>query len=544
MIKIISHIYTKYRGLSILCLILIFFSAEIHAQNAVSAEVDSTSIKIGEQISYKITVQSKPDELVVFPEGDTFSPLELVEASEVDTLRNNGYRLLREYFLTQFDSGKYVIPQQEVLIRDQSYFTDSIEVEVNNVVVDTTKQKLYPIKPSVDVSGGLRIPAWIWWLLGILLLGALVAFIIIRRKRKKDEEKELPPYEQAMAELENLDKSHLLENREIKQYYSQLSFSARKFLDRKIYDRGLESTTNELVAYLHSQKDQGSLNLSEEIIQDFEKILHRADLAKFANSKPDVITAKEDRSRTQKIIDALRISVPEPTEEELMMDEIYREELAKRRKRKRIIIGILAGVAVVIIGITALIATKGFAYVKDTYLGHPTKELLEGDWIRSEYGNPPVAITTPQVLKRGEIEMPPEIQQMMVGSETFVYGSMLGNFYTALTTIKFKGEVKFDMQKAIEGIYTNLEAKGAKNIIMKQEDFTTVNGAKGVKVFGTLDAINPVTGKNLPNEYVILNFAEKGGFEQVIVIHNQGDTYAQEITQRIINSVELNKQNN
>ncbi len=137
--------------------------------------------------------------------------------------------------------------------------------------------------------------------------------------------------------------------------------------------------------------------------------------------------------------------------------------------------------------------------------------------------------------------MPDEVKQMMAGSETFIYGSLLSNFYTTVSTIKFKGEVKFDMQKAIDGIYGELEKQGARNIVMKQEEFTTVNGTKGMKVYGSLDAQNPVTGKSIPNEYVILNFAEKGGFEQVTVIFNENDQYAKEIAQRIENSVELNK---
>ena len=66
-----------------------------------------------------------------------------------------------------------------------------------------------------------------------------------------------------------------------------------------------------------------------------KEILRRADLAKFARSKPDVITAKEDRSKTQHIIDDLRASVPEPTEEELLQDEAFREEQARKRKKRR-----------------------------------------------------------------------------------------------------------------------------------------------------------------------------------------------------------------
>lgn len=520
----------------------IFFIGNLSAYcQQVSATIDSTEIKIGEQIKYSIQVKSEPGTLVVFPEGDSFSPLEMVESMDPDTLRQNGnYQLLKEYFLTQFDSGRYVIPSQEVLIQDRTFRTDSFAVEVNDVIVDTTKQKLYPLKPSVEVDPGFQFPDWLLWLLLIFVLAGAVVYFIIRKRKSDTKEPELAPYEEAMVQLQKLDNSKLLENREIKEYYSQLSFAVRKYLDRKIYDHGLERTTGELLIYLEAQKESGNLKLNDQTIRDFEKILRTADLAKFARSKPDVITAKEDRSKTQHIIDDLRDAVPQPTQEELMQDEAFIEEQQRKRKKRKIILGALIGVAIVVIGVSALIATKGYTYVMDTYLGHPTKELLEGEWIRSEYGNPEVAVTTPKVLVRGEIEFPEEVQRMMVGSETFLYGSLLSNFYSVVSTIKFKGEVKFDLQKAVDGIYTNLEGQGARNIVMKQKEFTTLNGAKGLKVFGTLDAENPVTGETIPNEYVILNFAEKGGFEQIIVIYNENDEYAEEISQRIINSVEIN----
>ena len=536
--KISTYRQLILRNLPGLLAILLF--QNISAQE-VTSSVDSTNIRIGEQITYKIEVNSNPEDLVVFPEGETFSPLEMVESLQPDTIRNNGnYKLLKEYFLTQFDSGKYVIPSQEVLIQNRTYRTDSFAVEVKDVIVDTTKQNLYPLKPSVTVSPGFSIPDWLWWLLAILAVAGAAVYLIVRKRKSDDKVRELPPYEEAMVQLKQLDNSGLLENREIREYYSQLSFAVRKYLDRKIYDHGLERTTGELILYLQAQRESGKLNLNEETIRNFEKILNRADLAKFARSKPDIITAKDDRSKTQLIIDDLRAAVPQPTQEELLQDEEYLEAQRKKRKKRKIILGILVGAAIIIIGVTTLIATKGITYVKDTYIGHPTKELLEGEWIRSEYGNPSIAVTTPKVLVRGEIEMPEDVQRMMVGSETFIYGSLLSNFYSAVTTIKFQGEVQFDLQKAVDGIYTNLEGQGATNIVMKQEEFTTLNGAKGLKVFGTLQAENPVTGEAIPNEYVILNFAEKGGFEQIIVIFNENDTYAEEISQRIINSVEIN----
>ena len=535
--KISTYRQLILRNLPGLLAILLF--QNISAQ--VTSSIDSTSIRIGEQITYKIEVNSNPEDLVVFPEGETFSPLEMVESLQPDTIRKQeNYKLLKEYFLTQFDSGKYVIPSQEVLIQNRTYRTDSFAIEVKDVIVDTTKQNLYPLKPSVTVSPGFSIPDWLWWLLAILAIAGAAVYLIVRKRKSDDKVRELPPYEEAMVQLKQLDSSGLLENREIREYYSQLSFAVRKYLDRKIYDHGLERTTGELILYLQAQRESGKLNLNEETIRNFEKILNRADLAKFARSKPDIITAKDDRTKTQLIIDDLRAAVPQPTQEELLQDEEYLEAQRKKRKKRRIILGVLVGAAIVIIGVTTLIATKGITYVMDTYIGHPTKELLEGEWIRSEYGNPSVAVTTPKVLVRGEIEMPEDVQRMMLGSETFIYGSLLSNFYSAVTTIKFQGEVQFDLQKAVDGIYTNLEAQGATNIVMKQEEFTTLNGAKGLKVFGTLQAQNPVTGEAIPNEYVILNFAEKGGYEQIIVIFNEDDTYAEEISQRIINSVEIN----
>jgi hypothetical protein len=47
-----------------------------------------------------------------------------------------------------------------------------------------------------------------------------------------------------------------------------------------------------------------------------------------------------------------------------------------------------------------LVSTKGFDYVKDQIIGSETKDLVEGQWVSSEYGNPKMYIETPKVLTR------------------------------------------------------------------------------------------------------------------------------------------------
>ena len=535
---------TISKAASLLLFLLLSFQS-FAQQPKVNAEIDSTSIKIGEQIIYSIEVETDSTNLVVFPEGQTFDPMEMVESLGADTTTvEDRFKLLKKYSLTQFDSGSYTIPQQKIIIQNREYLTDSFRVEVADVKVDTTRQKMYPIKPAVDLPKPFEVPNWVWWLLAALVVLGIAFYFFRKKKKKKEEEKELPPYEQAMLELKQLDNSSLLPNREIKEYYSQLTFSVRKYLDRKIYDRALESTTSELIAYLELRKQAGELSLKDKSIDNLQQLLKRADLAKFANSRPDVITAKSDRTKVEHLIKDIRQVVPEPTEEELMQDENYRKEKLKKKRRNKII-AILGGIVVLaIIVITVLVNTKGFDYVQDSVLGNETKELLEGDWIRSEYGTPQVTITTPEVLVRKTVDRDDELQEMLLGSETFDAGTLEGNLYTLLITGPVNPQGDFDLQKAVDGIYESLEAQGARNIIMKQEDFSTINNTEGIKVFGTFDLENPVTGGPIKKEYAILNFGANGGFQQIMVVFNEDDEYAEEISQRIESSVQLKNKAN
>ncbi len=544
----ISNIISLAKGFGKMALfgLLLFSALNSFAQTPqISAGIDSTSIKIGEQIKYQISVEADSTALVVFPEGASFNPLEVVESLAADTSRiENRFRLLKEYYLTQFDSGSYTIPQQRVLIDERPFLTDSFQVEVADVVVDTTKQKMFPIKPAMEVPSGFEIPNWIWWVLGILVLAG-AAFYFIRRKKKRDAAiKELPPYERALFELEQLDKSHLLENRQTKEYYSKLTEAVRRYIEDEVHLRAMESTTSELIHFLELKKETGELKLSDQTITDLQVILQRADLAKFANTKPDIITAKSDRSKIEHVIIDTKAAIPEPTEEELLKDEEYRQLQLKKRKKKKIITASLAGLVLIFIVGTILVNTKGYDYLVDLVGGNPTKELLDGEWIQSEYGDPSVSIITPRVLKRGEIDMPNEAKEMLVGNETFIDGMLEEELYVVLSTVRFQEGVKFELDTAVEGAYANLEKKGAKNIITKDETYTTLEGVEGVKVFGTLEMEIPKKDRSINKKYIILNFAVNGGFQQITVIYNEQDAYADEIANRIINSVEFEKTTN
>ena len=231
---------------------LFFFLCSFFSFSQITFSIDSTSIKIGEQITYKIQVEVDSTALVVFPEGQTFSPLEMIESYQMDTMKQDAkFNLIKKYGLTQFDSGAYTIPRQKIIIGDKTFFTDSLKVEVKNILVDTTKQGLYDIKPIIEVD---KSPSQ-WWkyLLYILLALAIVSGLLywfVWRKKPLSEEEQialLPPYDRAKLALKNLEESDYLKHSELKEYYSELTFIIRRYLEEKVYDHSLESTTQELV---------------------------------------------------------------------------------------------------------------------------------------------------------------------------------------------------------------------------------------------------------------------------------------------------------
>ena len=531
--------------------LIIAFTSTLNVQaQQVKGAVDTTSIRIGEQITYEFQVEADSTDLVLFPEGQTFQPLEMIEAYQVDTSYAGAkMNLIKRYGLTQFDSGSYTIPRQLVSINQQPFYTDSVAIEVNNVVVDTTKQGLYDIKDIVAVE---RATSKFWeYLLYFLLLAAVIGgflFFIIRRSRKKAAaEQKLPPFEQALFSLKQLDEEYKEPARGIderdatKAYYSKLTDIVRRYLDEEVYDRSMESTSSELIERLMLEKEEGKIDLSKETILKLDQILKRADLTKFARTSPGAGQAEADRIVAEEIVKETKEAIPPPTEEELMRDAAYREALAKRRRRKLILTSVLGVFGILVIATGILIATKGFDFVKDNFIGHPSKDLLESDWVRSEYGYPPVIISTPRVLERNEIALPDSLKQQMDMS-TFTYGSLIDDFYVVVNNTRFGGKNEANLEASAQGFISTIEANGAKNLIVKTEKYTTPEGTEGLRVYGTGDFPETLNKDEFSKgEYEMLLFTAPGVLQQILVAHREDDTYAKEMSARIINSVELQK---
>ena len=79
--------FSSQRVLSLVfCVVFSYVST-----SQVSSTIDSTAIKIGEELRYKIQVDVDSASLVVFSEEQTFQPLEIINSYPVDSTKKGGY---------------------------------------------------------------------------------------------------------------------------------------------------------------------------------------------------------------------------------------------------------------------------------------------------------------------------------------------------------------------------------------------------------------------------------------------------------------------
>jgi hypothetical protein len=267
----------------------------------VTTKIDTTKIRIGEQFHYDIIVNGTEDILFTKFQSDSLRKVEVIE-SKVDSLKNS---LIKKYALTSFDSGRWVLPPQKVMIRNKAFLTDSIIIDVATVAVDTIKQPMYHIK---DIQNEPYTFAdyknYIWGLLALLLLIAIILYFVLRKKPTEEEKiAKIPPFDLAKQRLKDLDDKKLIKHNRIKPYYVELTDIVRTFIEREMNIPALESTTDELMEIITDFNESSNLNIPDQTIVKLKQLLKEADLVKFAKSKPLLNEIELHRNYAENIID-------------------------------------------------------------------------------------------------------------------------------------------------------------------------------------------------------------------------------------------------
>lgn len=260
--------------------------------------LDRSAMRIGEQtVLHLYFTYQNPNgtALIVWPnyEGNLTDDIEIVKQSldEEILLDSTTATFQREQKLviTVFEEGKYAIPAQEIKMGDSTYYTNTLDLMIETVEVDTSKG-ITDIKPiyTLDYPFSERASDWVksnWnWI--ILVLALILGFFIWRYFWKKpveeveEEEEIIPAHILALDALKKLLAEEGWKNKEKKLYYSELTDTIRTYLENRFSIHAMEKTTREIISELKSA------TISESDKEYLKMILKEADMVKFAKFTP------------------------------------------------------------------------------------------------------------------------------------------------------------------------------------------------------------------------------------------------------------------
>ncbi len=298
-----------------LLLLVSFFIFQFSFGQTLTPKVDRTSIKIGEPIKYEVKVDYKEGDKIIFPTiTDSLSHHIEVLGNKIDTVKTDGKsEIVQHLELTGYDDGEVLTTKQ-------------LEIDIQDIAVDTTKNAIFPIKPVMEEEYSMRDYWNKYWIYGIVALALFIIAIVliilyIRAKSKISGEKGYKtPYDEAKASLKALDAKKYLKRGEQKEYYTQLSFIVRRYLGRIYHFSALEILSDDLVRYVATKPD-----ILPEDVQKFKQFLFDADLVKFAKQQFDDPTNETHRKWVEEFVDRVKpLEIPE--NEDLKKDQVTGEK--------------------------------------------------------------------------------------------------------------------------------------------------------------------------------------------------------------------------
>lgn len=273
-------------------LLILFFALPTFAQEiSVKANTDSSDYLIGDHINFTLTISHSDEVGIITPFfRDSLNKFEIIKDIPVEKKKaGNENLIIYKYVLSFYDSAEVTIPPIRIFFRQkndttlQSVQTDSLQIRIHKLSVKI-EEDIKDVKPPI------RIPFdWfaliIWTLVAIAIL--LIAYFLYKKYFRKKAVEEvtkpkivLPPHEEALMKLDQLNREQLWQKGFVKEYHTRITEIIREYFEKRFNLPALELPTSEQIEYLKHIPD------AKEIISLTESFLTNADLVKFAKFVP------------------------------------------------------------------------------------------------------------------------------------------------------------------------------------------------------------------------------------------------------------------
>jgi hypothetical protein len=269
-------------------------------------ELDTNQIRIGEQFHLDINLLQPLGLNVMFPDiKDTLmSNIEVLQAYPRDTIEEDeNLRIQQRYRLTSFDSGFYEIPPLTFYFLSGDW-SDSLESNpmyllVHSVAVDST---IYDVKSPIHMPVSF-LEVFPFVIGGLILVAAIFFTVRYLRRRKKQKGLSVPDgpadpaHVLALRELDRLREEKLWQNSKFKEYYTRLTETIRRYMERRYNMPAMEMTSYEILD-TWKRRERPDDDLSAKL----NRLLNLADLVKFAKEKPVASDNEENLDRAYEFV--------------------------------------------------------------------------------------------------------------------------------------------------------------------------------------------------------------------------------------------------
>jgi hypothetical protein len=519
-------------------LFLLLFSFSVGFSQTVGTTVSQTEIKIGEQIQLTLKTKVNEKNLVVFPDLDSIGKLEVVESFEPEKVKKaNQIEWIKKYNLTQFDAGKYKIPSLEVVVNKKKINSESIEISVVDVAVDTTKQKMHDIKEDESInfkneetSKELTDKELIFGLLFVLVLSGLIYFVLrLKHRNKKKAEPYISPYNKTFLQF-----SEISNNSNSKEYYSKLTQIIKSYFEKTLEFSALESTTEQFIFKLKNAVTEKKFEISEATISQIEKLFKKADLVKFAKISVSAEEQNLDKRVSENIISVFHKTLPTSTEEQRFAFAKLAEEQQQLKYKN---IRQTAFIVTFLVSIVSVVFFFGWENVTNYFNakinGKDADYYLKKEWMVSEYGLPILQIETPEILVRDSVVTKnPNIKNI----SQFSWQKASDKLAISIQTVAYKDSIKTDIKEIFNNELGNLMQLQAKKIKTTARKFQNVKNLSGDILEGTYE-INEGS-ETKPMRFLTVFISDSYGLQTIRITHDAKDKLAKNFIERVTNSLE------
>ncbi len=284
----------------IFLLFFLLFKISIGQKINISAALDSTKIRIGEQVKLDLYVSysAKQNNLKIqWPNiADTITDkIEVISVSVIDTTspdKSNPDIIQQHQQITisAYDSGYFAIPGFKFFINNDStnaFYSQSLFLEVHTVPTDSSITKTKDIKPPFAEAFNWKwYSKYFYWGFSLLVIIILIVLITIYFTKKnkivvlKSEKPKIPAHIIALESLEKIKNEQIWKEEKTKEYYSSISDTIRLYIEERFKVNALESTTAEIMKAFRSQV------VDKESKDKLQQLLMLSDLVKFAKQFP------------------------------------------------------------------------------------------------------------------------------------------------------------------------------------------------------------------------------------------------------------------